>query len=151
MGGFMTRSFSYMSAAAVSAIVAIGLAASPSAWAAADDESKGQAGPNDSFRTYLDQKVHPTAEDTCTPGFIWQGEGNPATNFQRKRNIDAGIELAIKGIIRQGPDIPSTYVDKYGLVHIEVPTGAQPNISQVRAAWNFTFSYDVALNPGNPT
>jgi hypothetical protein len=94
--------------------------------------------------------VHPTAQDTCSPGFLWQGAGNPATTFQRKRNIDAGIELAIKAIIRQGPDIRSTYVDEDGLVHIEVPSGAQPT-NPARAAWNFTYSYDVALKPGNPT
>jgi hypothetical protein len=94
--------------------------------------------------------VHPTAEDTCTPGFLWQGAGNPSTTFQRKRNIDAGVELAIKAIVRQGPDIRSTYVDKHGLVHIEVPAGPQQFVAN-RAAWNFTFSYDVALKPGNPT
>lgn len=119
-----------------------------SAWA--DDDHDGGGGqPNDKLPVYLDRRVHPTAQDSCAPGFIWQGAGNPDTTFQRKRNLDAGVELAIKAIIRQGPDIRSTYVDGNGLVHIEVPTGAQignPN----RAAWNFTYSYDVALNPTNP-
>ena len=122
------------------------LSAGP-AWA--DDDNRGGSGPNDNLRLYLDRTVHPTAQDTCTPGFIWQGADNPATTFQRKRNLDAGVELAIKGIVRQGPDIPSTYVDGHGLVHIEVPSGPQvgnPN----RAAWNFTYSYDVALDPSNP-
>jgi hypothetical protein len=41
-------------------------------------------------------------------------------------------------------------VDKYGLVHIEVPSGAQIG-NPARAAWNFTYSYDVALDPTNPT
>jgi hypothetical protein len=40
-------------------------------------------------------------------------------------------------------------VDTYGLVHIEVPTGAQSG-NPARAAWNFTYSYDVALDPANP-
>jgi hypothetical protein len=149
----MSRLFVRVSSAAVGVIFAMGVAlqfvGSPSAWAADDDENKGQAGPNDKFRVYLDRTVHPTAQDTCTPGFIWQGAGNPATNFQRKRNIDASVELAIKAIIRQGPDIPSTYVDKFGLVHIEVPSGPQPTRTD-RAAWNFTYSYDVALDPANP-
>jgi hypothetical protein len=94
--------------------------------------------------------VHPTAQDACAPGTLWQGAGNPATTFQRKRDEDAGIELAIKAIVRQGPDIPSTFVDEDGLVHIEVPAGAQPGNAS-RAAWNFTFSYDVALDASNPT
>jgi hypothetical protein len=151
----MSRSFRHSSVVAATFAIAVALpfVGSPTAWAAQpqqEDESKAQSGPNDSFRTYLDREVHPTAQDTCTPGFIWQGAGNPSTTFQRKRNLDAGVELAIKGIIRQGADIPSTYVDKYGLVHIEVPSGAQPS-NPARAAWNFTYSYDVALDPANPT
>src|SRR6187200_110078 len=76
---------------------------------------------------YLDRPLSASAEDTCTPGFLWQGAGNPNTTFQRKRNVGAGIELGIKAIIRQGPDIRSTYVDDEGVVHIEVPTGPQPD------------------------
>jgi hypothetical protein len=104
--------------------------------------------PNDKRPVYLDRMAHASAEDTCTPGFIWQGAGNPNSTFQRKRNLEGGVELAIKGIRRQGPDIRSTYVDGGGLVHIEVPTGPQPTNSS-RAAWNFTYSYDVALDPDN--
>jgi hypothetical protein len=150
-----------MGATAVAAIFAMGVALQagglPSAWADDDgrgrgqDEDQGQR-PNDGLPVYLDHTVHPTAQDTCTPGFLWQGAGNPATTFQRKRNLDAGVELAIKAIFRQGPDIRSTYVDGDGLVHIEVPAGSQttPAPNANRAAWNFTFSYDVALNPTNP-
>jgi hypothetical protein len=98
---------------------------------------------------YLDRPLTSSAEDTCTPGFLWQGAGNPNATFQRKRNVDAGLELGIKGIIRQGPDIRSTYVDDDGLVHIEVPAGAQPG-NPARAAWNFTYSFDVSLDSGNP-
>ena len=105
---------------------------------------------NDKLPVYLDRKLSLSAEDTCTPGFIWQGAGNPNSTFQRKRNEEAGIELGIKGIVRQGPDIRSTYVDEDGLVHIEVPAGPQPG-NPARAAWNFTFSYDVSLDPSNPT
>ena len=83
------------------------------------------------------------------PGFLWQGEGNPAITLQRKRNTYAGIELAIKDILRGGPDQPPTYVDSSGVVHIEVPSGEQLPGNN-RAKWNFTYSYDVALNPTNP-
>jgi hypothetical protein len=149
----MLRPFNYVSAA-VGAFFAIAVVGSPVAWAKDDDndrggDHRGGEGNKDKLPVYLDRNVHPTAQDTCTPGFLWQGAGNPATTFQRKRNIDAGIELAIKGIIRQGADIRSTYVDKDGLIHIEVPAGPQPSVAN-RAAWNFTFSYDVALKPGNP-
>ena len=158
----MSRPFRHLSATAVAAIFAMGIAFQagglPSAWADDDghgrgqDEDQGQSGPNDGLPVYLDHTVHSTAQDTCTPGFLWQGAGNPATTFQRKRNLDAGVELAIKAIFRQGPDIRSTYVDGDGLVHIEVPAGSQttPAPNANRAAWNFTYSYDVALDPTNP-
>jgi hypothetical protein len=99
---------------------------------------------------YLDRTLSASGQDTCTPGFLWQGAGNPATTFQRKRNDDAGIELGLKAINRQGPDIRSTYVDDDGLVHIEVPAGPQVG-NPARAAWNFTYSYDVSLDPSNQT
>ena len=69
-----------------------------------------------------------------------------------------GIELAIKAHYRQGDDILPTYVDKDGTVHIEVPAGHQiqdpdhnvPVDHPNRARWNFTFSYNVALDSDNP-
>ena len=98
---------------------------------------------------YLDAPVDATAQDGCAPGQLFQGSGNPATTFQRVRDLDDGVELAIKAIVRQGPDIRSTFIDDDGLVHIEVPTGTQPG-NPSRAAWNFTYSYNVALDPSNP-
>ena len=62
----------------------------------------GNGNGNDKLPVYLDRKLSLSAEDTCTPGFIWQGAGNPNSTFQRKRNEEAGIELGIKGIVRQG-------------------------------------------------
>jgi len=108
---------------------------------------------DDKLPVYLDRALSPSAEDTCTPGFLWQGAGNPNTTFQRKRNTEAGIELGLKAIFRQGPDIRSSYVDEDGLVHIEVPAGPQvtPVSNPNRAAWNFTYSIDVSLDPSNPT
>jgi hypothetical protein len=103
----------------------------------------------DPWPLFLQRPVDSTAQDTCTPGFLWQGEGNPALTMLRKRNLDAGIELAIKGILRGGPDQPPTYVDSAGLVHIEVPSGEQAPGNN-RAKWNFTYSYNVALDTGNP-
>jgi hypothetical protein len=123
--------------------VAVVVAMSSIAWG--DGNHGGQ--PNDKLPVYLDRTVHPTAQD-C-PGFIWAGAGNTATTFQRKRNLDAGVELAIKGKLRGGLDRRSSYVDGDGLVHIEVPTGSQPAVAN-RAAWNFDYSYDVALDPSNP-
>jgi hypothetical protein len=109
------------------------------AWADDDDD-------NDRLPLYLTRTLDATAQDTLTPGFIWQGAGNPATNFMVKTDPDNGIELAIKAIIRQGPDIRPTYVDHRGRVHVEVPSGPQPG-NPARAAWNFTYSYNTSL-PG---
>jgi hypothetical protein len=128
--------------------LAIG-AAAPAAAHNNSNSNNNNNGDNDNLPVFLDRSVDATAQDTCSPGNLWQGSGNPATTFQRKRDTDAGIELAIKAIVRQGADIRSTYVDDQGLVHIEVPAGAQPS-NPNRAAWNFTYSYDVALNPTNP-
>jgi len=110
-------------------------------------------GNNDKFPVFLDHSLTASSEDTTAPGTLWQGAGNPNTTFQRKTNDADGIELGIKAIMRQGPDIRSTYVDGTGLVHIVVPAGSQttPAPNANRAAWNFTYSYNVTLNPGNPT
>lgn len=142
------------------------LAGSAPAWADHDQgqgksqDNRGGGQPNDNLSVYLDRTVHPTAQEgPCVAGQVWAGDGIPPTTFQRKRNLPAGIELAIKGHYRQGFDIRSTYVDGDGLVHIEVPTGPQvadpargvsTGVAN-RAAWNFTFSYDAALNPSNPS
>jgi len=52
-------------------------------------------------------------------------QGIPATNFLVQFNPDAGFELGFKVQLRQGPDVPPTYVDDDGLVHVVVPTVAQ--------------------------
>lgn len=109
---------------------------------------------NDKLPLYLSRTVDPVARDTSNPNQIWQGSGNPIHSFMVKRNLDAGIELALKIHFRQGNAIAPTYVDDKGLVHVEVPTGPQVvdpsrGVSSPhpgRAAWSFTFSY--AALPG---
>ena len=99
--------------------------------------------------TYLQTDLDETAQDPGAPGTMWAGTGIPSTNFVLRRYEYSGIELAMKAHLRQGADILPTYIDGDGVVHVEVPTGSQPGVPG-RAAWNFTFSYDVALKPGNP-
>jgi hypothetical protein len=140
-----------LKAATFAAAVMFGMG-SASLALAGDDTNRANNGPNDDFRLYLNTPLHPSSEDPCHSGEIYQGAGNPNTTFQRKRNVDAGIEVALKAIMRQGADIPAKYVDGSGVVHIEVPSGSQllpaPNLG--RAAWNFTYSVNVGLNGSGP-
>lgn len=133
----------YVNAAAVAAVV-LGLGAS--AALASDDTNRANHGPNDDFRVYLNKALDPaSSEDPCHAGEVWQGSGAPNTGFARKRNIDAGVELGLKAIMRQGPDLPATYIDGDGFVHFEVPTGAQVG-NPGRAAWSWNYSVAVGLN-----
>lgn len=108
--------------------------------------------------TYLTEDLDITAQDPGAVGTMYAGTGIPATNFVIRRFDRAGIELAIKAHYRQGYDIPPTYVDGKGIVHIVVPAGHQiadpangvPSTHTGRARWNFAYSYDAALNGGNP-
>jgi len=99
--------------------------------------------------TWLAEDLDATAQDPGAPGTMWAGTGIGAANFIIRQYEKAGIELAMKGHLRQGPDVPPTYIDGDGVIHVEVPTGSQPGVPN-RAAWNFAYSYDVALDPGNP-
>jgi hypothetical protein len=140
-----------LKAATFAAAVVLGMG-SASLALAGDDTNRANNGPNDDLRLYLNTPLHPSSEDPCHSGEIYQGAGNPNTTFQRKRNVDAGIELGLKAIYRQGADIPATYVDGSGVVHIEVPSGSQqtPTPNPNRAAWNFTYSINAGLNGGSP-
>jgi hypothetical protein len=140
-----------LKAATFAAAVAFGMG-SASLALAGDDTNRANNGPNDDFRLYLNTPLHPSSEDPCHSGELYQGAGNPNATFQRKRNIDAGIELGLKAIMRQGADIPAKYVDGSGVVHIEVPSGSQqtPAPNPTRAAWNFTYSVNVGLNGSGP-
>lgn len=76
-------------------------------------------------------------------GYLWNGDGNTATNFKIVENDDAGIEIGLKAKIRQGPDVVPT-----GNTY-EVPDGPQStaNGSQSdnanRAAWSFDYSINA--------
>jgi hypothetical protein len=99
---------------------------------------------------YLTRTLDATAQDAGSPGNMWAGSGIPATNFLVQINPDAGVELGLKAHLRQGPDIPPTYVDEDGRVHVVVPSGPQPGVPD-RAAWNFTFSVNAALPEAKPS
>jgi hypothetical protein len=99
---------------------------------------------------YLTRTLDAAAQDPTSPGNLWVGSGIPATNFLVQENLDKGIELGIKGQIRQGGDILPTFVDADGSVHVVVPSGPQPG-NPTRAAWNFTFSVNTALPGANPS
>ena len=78
--------------------------------------------------------------DSINTNEMWSGSGNTITNFTIVENDDAGVELALKAKIRQGPDIVPT-----GDTYV-APTGPQDDAhgSQAdnagRAAWSFDFS-----------
>lgn len=102
--------------------------------------------------TFIQEEVDETAQDDTSPGNLWVGSGIPATNFIIRLNDDAGVELAIKGMYRQGADILPKLVDTDGVIHVEVPAGHQlvPSVRTDRAIWNWTFSVNVAIDPSNP-
>jgi hypothetical protein len=138
--------------AAFAAALMLGLAAPSLAFATDDDRSRNNDGPNDGFRIYLNRALNSNAEDPCSAGNVFQGSGAPNTGFARKRNLDAGVELGIKAIMRRSNDIPASYVDSNGLVPFEVPTGSftgpggpDPSLAE----WNFNYSYNVGLNGGS--
>jgi hypothetical protein len=121
----------------------------PDAQAGRNKHHHGHSYHSDKVPTYLVNNLDETAQDPGSPGNMWVGSGIPATNFILRNYEYAGIELAIKAHLRQGADILPSNIGEDGLVHVEVPTGSQPGVPD-RAAWNFTFSYDVALKSGNP-
>jgi hypothetical protein len=120
----------------------------PVAQAGGNKHYHGHGYHTDKVPTYLMDNLDETAQDSGALGTMWAGAGIPSTNFILRRYEDAGIELAIKAHLRFGADILPTYVDEDGIVHVEVPAGHQTDHDD-RAKWNFAFSYDVALDPGN--
>src|SRR5262245_9092097 len=97
-----------------------------------------------------------TTSDRHAPErFLYAGNGIPADGFGLARNEDAGIELGLQVIYRQGPVVTTTdnYAD--GVLHFSVNDGAQStaNGSSVnnanRAAWSF--EYSIATGPNGET
>lgn len=131
---------------AATALVGLG---SASLALAGNDRNRHNDGPDDDFRVYLNRAIDQSGEDPCHAGEVYQGSGSPNSGWARKRNSDGGIELAIKAIMRQGADIPASYVDGDGIVHFEVSTGPQlvPPTAN-RAIWSWNYSYNVGLNGG---
>jgi hypothetical protein len=123
----------------------------PDAQAGRNKHHHGHSYHSDKVPTYLMDNLDETAQDSGAPGTMWAGTGIPSTNFVLRQFERYGIELAIKAHLRYGADILPTYVDEQGIVHIEVPAGPQGagNLENY-AKWNFAYSYDVELDPGNP-
>ncbi len=92
------------------------------------------------------------AIDPASPGNLFVGSGIPAENFGTATNEDAGIELGLMVLYRQGPTVPSA--DNYddGVLHFTVNSGPQSTANGSgsdntnRAAWNFTFSVATGLS-----
>jgi hypothetical protein len=138
----MTRSYRFLGLLVATTIAGTGTASA--------DSGFGDHGNN--FPLYLTRTLGAAAQDTEAPGNMWAGSGIPATNFLLQENLDAGVEAAVKAHYRQGQDIPPSFVDDNGRVHVIVPSGPQvvdpahgvPIAHSGRAAWNFAFSVNVA-------
>jgi hypothetical protein len=96
--------------------------------------------------------VDSSAQDPASPGNLFVGSGIPAGGFGTARNENAGIELGMMVLYRQGPTVISTdnYLD--GVLNFSVASGPQSTANGSsgnnagRAAWNYTFSVATGLN-----
>jgi hypothetical protein len=83
---------------------------------------------------------------------LWVGSGIPATGFGLARADDAGIELGLQVIYRQGPTVTTTDVYTDGVLSYQVNDGAQSTANgssannAARAAWSFEYSIVTGLN-----
>ena len=99
--------------------------------------------------------VDESAQKPATDDII-AGTGIPASGFGIVQNQDAGIELGLQVIYRQGPTVLSTddYTD--GVLHFAVNDGPQSTTNGSssnnanRASWSFEFSIATGLY-GEPT
>jgi hypothetical protein len=95
-----------------------------------------------------------SAQDPASPGNLYTGTGIPAVNFGIARNEDAGVELGLQVIYRQGPSVASTDANGYddGVLDFQVNDGPQSTTNGSfgnnanRAAWNFEYSIATGLN-----
>lgn len=96
--------------------------------------------------------VDVSAQDPSSPGNLLVGSGIPASNFGIAENVDAGVELGLQVIYRQGPAVASldTYAD--GVLHFVVNDGPQSTANgssasnATRASWSFEYSIATGLN-----
>jgi hypothetical protein len=96
--------------------------------------------------------VDASAQDPSSPGNLLVGSGIPASNFGIAENVDAGLELGLQVIYRQGPAVASldTYAD--GVLHFVVNDGPQSTANgssasnATRASWSFEYSIATGLN-----
>lgn len=102
--------------------------------------------------TYIaDGTLDETAQKPATDDMI-AGSNIPANHFGLVRAEDAGIELGLQVIYRQGPAVTTTgdYAD--GELHFLVNDGPQSTANgsssnvATRAAWSFEFSVATGLN-----
>ena len=92
------------------------------------------------------------AQDPMSPGNLFAGSGIPATGFGLARNEDAGIELGMQIIYRQGPTVTTTddYAD--GVLRFSVADGPQSTVNGSfqnaanRAVWSFQYSIATGLS-----
>lgn len=93
-----------------------------------------------------------TAQDPGSPGNLYVGTGIPASGFGLATNDDAGIELGLQVIYRQGPTVLTTDTYADGVLTYQVADGPQSTANGSfannvnRAAWNFEFSITTGLN-----
>lgn len=93
-----------------------------------------------------------TAQDPGSPGTLYAGSGIPASGFGLATNDDAGVELGLQVIYRQGPTVLTTDTYADGVLTYEVADGPQSTANGSfadnanRAAWSFEYSIATGLN-----
>lgn len=93
-----------------------------------------------------------SAFDPLSPGNLYQGSGNPGTNFAVARSTAEGIELGLRIHYRQGPTVASADNFDDGVLHFNVASGPQSTAngsfagSLGHAAWSYTFSIATGLS-----
>jgi hypothetical protein len=100
----------------------------------------------------VNASVDASAQDPSSPGNLFVGSGIPATNFAIAENVDAGVELGLQVIYRQGPAVASTDTYDDGVLHFVVNDGPQSTANGSsannvgRASWSFEYSIATGLN-----
>ena len=87
------------------------------------------------------------------PGdYLYAGTGIPATDFAVARDHNNDIELGLQVIYREGTTVTAYLTDGSNISHYQVNEGTQStgngsaNNNASRAAWNFEYSVNTALN-----